>query len=587
SVWVALDRPGADEVHHALICSRRAFTFLSPPLSLPAPLPPFVIPPMRGLYTSHTCLSALFSVIWFSSQAAGQANRTVDDFSPLLTYAPAEAVTHLNTTGFEVPKLYNGTIAVMNGSDSSVNVTMKFTGSAAWLFLAKPLLGGYGTSYTIFVDGVDVNDVGSYDLNDDAEYGVLAWSNDSLGLGPHTVRLMADNGALVYFDYAVFTSNDPTPETTIPPVQPPPSSAFASGAPSQTSKAKNTAHPGSSESAGAADTKPKSHIAAIAGAAGGVVLLLAAGGLVACLVLRKRRREAAGAGGYPQKPTYNQQYATGAPHGSNMPYNAGQQQQAVYNAHSTGSTPYASEAALLRVATQGHGTSVSYNSAGAPSPPFERSPDPFGPQFQGAQVQPQYQQQQQYPNQDPTQFNTQPHPTQYPPQQQTQSHSPYDNLISPYNNNFNNASSHSPSQPHILSPYGRGYSRSQDAEMASVLAEQRAVEAEHARPQPGGWGDEKAAQRVATANLSPSSMSSSSNAQSGSGKGGISPLSPASADSYDGTSPPSRSQGQGELSNIAAEMRALRAQVARLEGGGERGRGHEEEEMPPAYGHAF
>jgi hypothetical protein len=60
--------------------------------------------------------------------AAGQANRTVDDFSPLITYTPATNVTHLDTTGFDVSKLYNGTIGIMNATDS-MNMTLKFTGA--------------------------------------------------------------------------------------------------------------------------------------------------------------------------------------------------------------------------------------------------------------------------------------------------------------------------------------------------------------------------------------------------------------------------------------------------------------------------
>jgi hypothetical protein len=60
--------------------------------------------------------------------ATGQANRTVDDFSPLITYTPATNVTHLDTTGFDVSKLYNGTIGIMNATDS-MNMTLKFTGA--------------------------------------------------------------------------------------------------------------------------------------------------------------------------------------------------------------------------------------------------------------------------------------------------------------------------------------------------------------------------------------------------------------------------------------------------------------------------
>lgn len=60
---------------------------------------------------------------------AAQANRTVDDFSPLVTYSPASAVEHLDTTGFDVAQLYNGTVALINATDVAINMTMKFTGA--------------------------------------------------------------------------------------------------------------------------------------------------------------------------------------------------------------------------------------------------------------------------------------------------------------------------------------------------------------------------------------------------------------------------------------------------------------------------
>jgi hypothetical protein len=63
--------------------------------------------------------------------AAGQANRTVDDFSPLITYSPADALTHTDITGFNISKLYNGTVGIMNTTVvNQINMTLKFTGAS-------------------------------------------------------------------------------------------------------------------------------------------------------------------------------------------------------------------------------------------------------------------------------------------------------------------------------------------------------------------------------------------------------------------------------------------------------------------------
>lgn len=83
---------------------------------------------------------------------------------------------------------------------------IRIPGSAIWLFTAKPQTrDGFSTAFDIFLDGVAVDAVGSFDNEDKAEYGVLAYSNEALALAPHTVQLAADDGGLVYFDYAIFT----------------------------------------------------------------------------------------------------------------------------------------------------------------------------------------------------------------------------------------------------------------------------------------------------------------------------------------------------------------------------------------------
>jgi len=112
-----------------------------------------------------------------------------------------------------------------------------------------------------------------------------------------------------------------------------------------------------------------------------------------------------------------------------------------------------------------------------------------------------------------------------------------------------------------------------------MMAEQRAVEAEHARPTE--WAvDEKAALAMHFAN--PSRTPTLNSQGTGAGSTHTYPSSPPRSNANVNPA------NDPALSSIAAEMRALRAQVARLEGGrGGTGVGQpddqQEEEMPPAY----
>ena len=65
--------------------------------------------------------------------------------------------------------------------------------------------GSFFDAYIVYIDGEDVfNEPSSLDEVTDAEYSILAYSNTTLALGPHTLTLQATIG-LVYFDYAIFT----------------------------------------------------------------------------------------------------------------------------------------------------------------------------------------------------------------------------------------------------------------------------------------------------------------------------------------------------------------------------------------------
>ncbi|KAJ7339915.1 hypothetical protein DFH08DRAFT_248034 [Mycena albidolilacea] len=542
---------------------------------------------MRAPCLQHVLFSVLAVVLTiYASVAEAQANRTVDDFSPLITYTPASNVTHTNTTGFDVTKLYNGTISIMNATtNTAVNMTLKFTGSAIWLFLAKPQTSDsdtFGAAYTIFLDGAEVDDEGSLDMETDAEYADVAFSNDKMHLGPHEVTLSTEG--IVYFDYAVFTSNDPTPETTIPPVKPLPSSSSASS----TSKAKSTSNPAASPSESGA-LKSKSHIPVIAGAAAVVVFLLGAG--IAVFICMRRRRRVGGAPQVHYAPG-GEHPGTYAPGGGYPGTMYGQGQQPVYG--SVDPSKYASEAALL-----------------TPIPTMSQQTQSHSPYHSNYAL----------PN-GPVEYVAPPHS-----QSHSQSHS------------FNQAPSESQLRPEPADPFA--YVQPHDLAMQRVMVEQRAVEAEYApptawvvdekngrprpqyshslppdasqsesqfqlqhRPPPNSTANpnlprvlekHRAAEAEYAAGARPSATAwpvdekrapgldvtvpsrtpSATGSWTGSGSGGGgAPSEP----SYPPSPGSSSAHGHGEaaLSTIAAQMAALRAQVARLEG-------ERREEMPPAY----
>ncbi|KAJ7473111.1 hypothetical protein B0H11DRAFT_2037337 [Mycena galericulata] len=272
---------------------------------------------------------------------------------------------------------------------------------------------------------------------------------------------------------------------------------------------------------------------------------------------------------------------------------------------------YASETALLRVPTT-HSTAASHHTTTqayappSPSPPVV-VPSPHA-EFDSAQFA--YQ-----PHPQPqSEFHAQyqyPSPAPPPPQQQ---HPTYPPSLPP-----SRAPSVSASGERYLRPpqSAHGYGPSPDEEYERMMAEQRAVEAEHARPAEWGWPGARAEKAVLAARLdNPPDPRAYPNAGPDPGMG-----MPGGASAVPYTYPPpqtltptpnARLGGQQDytppnnnsnppnndpaLSSIAAEMRALREQVARLEGGrgggsargsrsgsGEAGHGYEEEELPPAY----
>nr|GAT55896.1 predicted protein [Mycena chlorophos] len=538
-----------------------------------------------------------------------QANRTVDDWAPQMVYTPTSAVIHGDLNGFNISKLYNGTVTILNATVlGSVNMSLTFTGSEIWVFLAKPEnQGGYGIGYNVYIDGTMVDEDATFDQETEAEYGAqeLGFGSNELTLAQHTLVLEATDGE-VYVDYAIFRSNQASLETTIPPVTPSATPSASSGTATNGAKSHMTpASAGASSAATSAAAGKKKSLGLVAGVAiAAVVLVGAAGAVWLCLRRRNGRAHAPAGTGVMSGPGYGD---SGAGYSPPMMQSHGSQ---------------GSNAALL------HNTSQ--HSLPGSTPPFPTPPPPPIAQ------QPQYPQQQHYP--DPYLAAPQ-HASQYPIQEQhmvpapnppalpyiphQQQHDPYPPFPAPLSPSMSSSSGHSDpysatsSRPLVLpSPYdpygsttlayspstrGSGPSRSSNLQMERVLAEQRAVEAEYATPDVSAWPDEKAAlgqaraheqwsrpgsSKLEVTNPDRSAVQSHNVARSWSTRTGSSSISTGSASQpilqqtvADGATPVNGAANGVDMAHIAAEMSALRAQVARLEGE----RLEREGVPPPAY----
>ncbi|KAF7312970.1 hypothetical protein MKEN_00981600 [Mycena kentingensis (nom. inval.)] len=576
------------------------------------PLPPS--PPMRMHTPRSLSLPLLLPLLLLGLThtpllARAQANRTIDDWAPEISYDPdtAASIVRQNLTGFQVSKLYNGTVTIMNATElSSVNMTMRFTGTELYVFLAKPQNDGqYGISYNVYLDGANVNQVGSFSQVEDAEYGDVAYENNNLTMGAHTLILEATGGE-VYLDYVVFRSNSAVPETTIPPLPDPTSSVVPSSASGSVSKSKATTTSSSPSTSASSAAKKRSSIGLIAGAAVAVLAVLAI--VAAIMFLRKRRRANAGVspvhgqpgtgpygsgGGYPQQnasPHMQQQntsqagllhqpsvYASASASQYSLPthdhpqqgyghppppmpqqyHNNAQVPQYAYS-HSPEDQPQPHPYAPMQN-PHDYGYASSEHVHGHASPPPSMASNPY--------LHPQQQQNNAYP----------PSPTGpgYAPTVLSSSASGHSHASSSSSRPLlvRNESqsqgqlqydySYNPKASATLAyaPSGRRATEGMEG-MEAVLAEQRAVEAEYVRPGPdvAGSGDDKKMlaerERMSVAN----------------------PDAGPSARTQPHT-PPSPSQQGENMTSITQQMAALRAQVARLEG--------ERMEMagvpPPAY----
>ncbi|CAK5282703.1 unnamed protein product [Mycena citricolor] len=482
------------------------------------------------------------------STVSAQANRTIDDFAPSgITYTPASAVTHGNLTGLDITKLYNGTVSMMNGSmnadgSGTVNMTVRFTGTAFWIFTVKPLMDtSYGNSFNVYVDGVPAVQSASFDQVLDAEYNQVAYNDAGLKSGPHEVLFSVTESSVVWLDYFVFTSNSAVAQATIPPVQSsvPATSSSTSTKSSETGTTATPSKPSSSSKGSASDTT-HIHIAIPIAAAVVGLLVIGAGCSIWYICHKKRQRRG----------------SNGNPGGGEWPYGRPKPEADI--------NVYGPPVVLPQTGN-------------AYSPPYSHSQSGGYPQAQLANTYPQssvYPQQQSPYREDPGAQESQAALLRMPSTQSVDvsglsspmsgssgSYRDPGSATSPIAYLPSQASAYFPPTPISPSTYtyeanGRATlsyspvagpsSSSREPESSAqpyVLAQQRAIEAEYTPPRQWIIDEKKQPERGAE-----SPMAFAANPDNGPrAHAAVPPADPA-------------------LSTIAAEMQALRAQVARLEG---------------------
>ncbi|KAJ7020717.1 hypothetical protein C8F04DRAFT_1241780 [Mycena alexandri] len=164
----------------------------------------------------------LMSLLFLPLVAATQANYTIDDASPLVTY---RGIVDRNVTGFDVGRLNNQTVTFIAPTpNDSPTISMNFTGSAIYVFVAYP--SGHNESFTSgFSARIDGVAYGGWALANTAPlYNHLAYQNTTMDNGLHNFVMQIQPEWELYFDYAVYTSGDADP-SSVPPIASPTGSA--------------------------------------------------------------------------------------------------------------------------------------------------------------------------------------------------------------------------------------------------------------------------------------------------------------------------------------------------------------------------
>ncbi|KAJ6549736.1 hypothetical protein B0H19DRAFT_1073657 [Mycena capillaripes] len=154
---------------------------------------------------------ALLALV-LSRLARAVHNVTIDDASSLITYK--DATLQHNITAFDSRLLWDGTVTyIVPIPDSSPTITIPFTGTAIYIFVAYPgLVEPAPSGFNVLIDGVPS---GNWAAKESALlYHHLVYHNSALPDASHTLVMQIMSGWELYFDYAVYTSNvDPPVES--------------------------------------------------------------------------------------------------------------------------------------------------------------------------------------------------------------------------------------------------------------------------------------------------------------------------------------------------------------------------------------
>ncbi|KAJ7879770.1 hypothetical protein B0H14DRAFT_1595850 [Mycena olivaceomarginata] len=152
--------------------------------------------------------------------SAALTNHTLDDQAPSgVSYYPVAANTNVSLWGFNTTRLFNGTVSYMMVASTPITVSVVFSGVSIYMFLAlAPAPDGttYSQKCQFLMDGITVGDyIDSGTIYGDGVYNMPAYANTSLVAGSHNLTMVAET-TVIWFDYAVYTTDDVIPGATSP-----------------------------------------------------------------------------------------------------------------------------------------------------------------------------------------------------------------------------------------------------------------------------------------------------------------------------------------------------------------------------------
>ncbi|KAJ7274663.1 hypothetical protein C8J57DRAFT_1312448 [Mycena rebaudengoi] len=154
-------------------------------------------------------LSSLGLAFFWRLASAAEMNHTLDDINPLVVYhAP---VLDRNLTGFFPSELKDGTVThIAATAPGSATISMNFTGSAVYVFVAYPsgLRGNESTTPNAFLAQIDGVPSGGWARGNFSDFltGFLAYQNTTLSNNRHNFSMEIRPGWEVYFDFVRYTS---------------------------------------------------------------------------------------------------------------------------------------------------------------------------------------------------------------------------------------------------------------------------------------------------------------------------------------------------------------------------------------------